>query len=801
MKIGIRWLQDFVAVENAAQAVDVLNRVGLEVEGVTSIAAGVRGVVAARIVSVEPHPGADQLKVCVVDDGTKKRTVVCGAPNAAAGRIVPYAAPGARLPELAVETRAVRGVESAGMLLSKKELGVSHDHAGLWILPNDLAPGAELDESAIGDDIIEISVTANRPDCLSVLGVAREIAAALGVALSRPPVEIAPEFRASNAHRGIKIDCPERCARYAGLVVSGLRIAPSPLAAQLRLESAGVRSISNIVDVTNYVMLELGQPLHAFDERLLTAREIVVRVARPGETIRTLDGKERALVAEDLLICDGDKPVALAGVMGGEDTEIGDDSTAVFIESARFDPVGVRRTSKRLGLASESSYRFERGVDPESVPVALARAGALMAAWGGGRAEDVALDAWPGKRDRAVVGIRPSRATHVIGVEIDAREIVDLLRPLELAADFTSADEVRVSIPGFRADLTREIDLIEEVARRVGFDNVPRTLPATHTGAATLTRTDIIIDAARDAMVGQGFSEAISLSMMNPAQLAPFVPGHGDQTAPALVRLRNPISLEMSAMRPMLAPSLVAAAAHNLARQISDVALFEVRTVFKWAGENERPREPLHAAGLLCGRRRPQKYPGPVEDVDFFDIKGACETLLESLGVAGVSYDAAGAPGWLQTGQAAMIRDGAGKRIGVLGRLAENALAPFDIAAALYVFEIDLSAIDPSLLPATRFAVWSRYPATTRDVAVVVDAAMPVGPMMEALRTAAPDVTASVELFDVYAGAGIPEGKKSFAFSITYQSLDGTLTDAEVAEKFEAGIATLAERFGAKLRS
>ncbi len=798
MKISHNWLLDYVNAPSAERVAEICNLRGMEVESVARIGFDFSGVLTALVRSVEPLAGSDHLTVCDVFDGASSHRVLCGAPNVRAGIVAAWARPGSTLPGIgAVGEKDVRGVRSAGMLVSKRELGISEDHAGIWILPESTAIGVALEDAVpVRDTVIEVDITANRPDLLSTIGFAREIAAALGVALRRPDVAMQSVGGDVASKMSVRIDAPDLCPRYTGSWVEGLCIAPSPLWMQLRLEAVGIRAINNLVDITNYVLHECGQPLHAFDPRFLAGSTIVVRAAREGETMVTLDDVERKLVATDLLICDAEKPVALAGVMGGANSLVSDSTTAVFIESAFFQPVAVRKTSQRLGLSTDSSYRFERGVDIDGVPWGLARAASLMAELGQGRVVPGMIDKYPVRWEMRNVRARASRVNWILGTELTQDRVRELLDSIEISSQAVDADSFDAHIPAFRVDLAREIDLIEEVGRLHGFGNIPYTMPATNAAAKPSAKIDRIQQRCRETLVGLGYNEVIGLSMTSAANLDKVRREPGNY-----VTIRNPLTSEMSVLRDTLLPNLFRALAFNLARQEQNVAIFETRRVFRPVAGEKFPLESLFVAGLVSGARDPQGWAQIRENVDFFDVKGAVEVLLEQLGLSTLAeFEAADDDPALTLGAAAWIRIGA-RRVGRLGRFDAEVLASFDVDAPAFGFEIDLSALADDALPKPYFKPWSRFPKTGRDIAVTVDRQTPVGPMVEALRAVDPENIARVTVFDVYTGQGVAANEKSVAFSVEIQSISRTLTAEDTNRLFEACLSVLTSRFGATLRN
>jgi phenylalanyl-tRNA synthetase beta chain len=776
MRISYRWLSEYVDVPPVEELARRLTTVGLEVEAIERLGQGLAGVVAARIVASEKHPNAEKLSVTRVDLGRgEPLQVVCGAKNYQVGDVVPLATVGTTLPGgQKIERAKLRGVESSGMLCSARELGIEADASGLLILPREVTPGTPIAKALdLEDALLEVNVTPNRPDALSHLGIAREVAAALGTKV-RPPRPALKEGGgpAADAVR-VRIEAPEKCHRYAARVVEGVRIGPSPGWLARRLEACGVRSISNVVDVTNFVLLELGHPLHAFDLDKVAGHEIVVRTARPGERLTTLDGKDRALEPDDLLIADRERGSALAGVMGGGDSEISAGTTRVLIESAWFAPGGVRRTSKRHGLKTEASYRFERGADQGMVIAALDRCAAMVAELAGGTVRAGVVDANPRPHRPSEVALRWDRPARVLGMEIprdEARRVLSGLGFVERTADGQGA---RWEVPSWRQDVSIEEDLVEELVRSKGYDAIPETLPRLALATPALPAEAQATARVRDALEAAGFSEAVNFSFVAPAELAAFDPGARP------VPLKNPISAELAVMRTSLVPSLLKNAAHDLRQRVDDVRVYEIaRTYRPEPGPGDEPaRERGELAGVLLGRRSPVSWAAGGDPVDFYDAKAAVAGVLDALGVAGVRWEAGGEP-WQHPRVSARLAASDGAPLGSVGELHPRVAAAFELPRGVLAFRLDLWALfeRAALVPQHRGI--PRFPAVLRDLAVVVDDAVRAAEVVDAVR-AEPLVEAAT-LFDVYTGAPIASGRKSLALAISYRAPERTLTDAEV---------------------
>jgi phenylalanyl-tRNA synthetase beta chain len=805
------WLKELCDFERDVTVDEVsatFTSLGLEVEKVENLASDFAGVVIAEVVATRKHPEADKLTIVAVRDadGGATTEVVCGAPNVPApgGRVL-WARPGAVLPGgTQIGKKKLKGVESAGMLCSETELGIGTDESGIVVLAAD-EQGAPLGAAAqdalrLRDVVFELSISANRPDLLGHVGLARELVARLGGRLLAPAAALA-EVEGPSPATGVAlaIDDPDGCPRYTARAITGVKVAPSPRWLRWRLAAVGVRPISNLVDVTNYVMFESGQPLHAFDATTLTSGTIRVRRARAGERMTTLDDVERALEPTDLLICDGERPIALAGVMGGRDSEVGDATTNVLLESAGFQPLAVRRTSRRLGLRSEASQRFERGVDPAGAEAVSARAAYLLAKLGGGKVARVVVDAYPRPPARAALRFRPARASALTGVALSAELCRALLERLGVAVATEAGDDALVCTPpSHRVDLDREVDLIEDVIRLHGFAHVPATLPS----AAVVPRraSDPRPAMARRALCAAGLDEAITFGFTSAARIAALGFAVGDRRAAPLA-LKNPMSLEHGVMRTTLIGNLLGALARNRKHQIEDVRLFEVGRVFlrpTSGAADALPDEPTHVAGVLAGPRGGWLVPDGT--ADFFDAKGAVERLLgELLGprVAAVRYVPGGEP-WLHPGVSARVELG-GRPLGVVGEVHPAVRAAFEIEEPCFGFELELDGFPPP--DARQMQAIHRFPANRRDLSFLVAADISADRIRDLLLGGGDPLVEGVRLLEDYRDPShVPAGKKGMLWSVTYRSHERTLTDAEVDAQHEKRVAHVLGELGATRR-
>ncbi len=802
MRISLEWLKEYVPIDlRPEDLAELLTQAGLEVENLTQWRPEFQGVVPAKLVSFRPLPGSDHLAVCRVNDGQRDYSIVCGAPNLHEGDRVVLAREGATLPGgQRIGKTSFQGVPSEGMLCSEKELGLSNEASGIMILPQTVPMGTPLEDAlGLGDWILDINVTPNRSDCLCLLGIAREIAALLNRRVCEPVPQKVPQGLPIEGLTSVEIQRPDLCARYVAELVLGVRIAPSPFWMRRRLEAVGIRSINNIVDVTNYVMMEMGQPLHAFDSDLLEEHRIVVRAAERGESFTTLDGVARALPGESLMICDGKKPVALAGIMGGQNSEIQPDSVNILLESAYFDPMGVRRTSKRTGLSTEASLRFERGIDPNGCLRAADRAAALMAELGGGQLARGAVDNYPRKINPAEIPLRVSRTNQILGTTLPGGEVRRILENLQLDVETTGPDSFRVVPPTFRVDLHREIDLIEEVARLHGFQRIPVTLPGGQVSAEKQTRLQRASRAARDHLAGFGLREVINYSFISPRELLNLRLSPDDRRAQPL-RIDNPLGEDQSIMRTTLIPALLQNAVFNFNRQNMDLKFFELGRVFLPRREGDLPEEIENLGILLTGLREEESWAKPKAEVDFFDLKGLTEGLFAALNIEDYGFiKSPSGESFLHPGRSCGLAIG-GEVVGAMGQVHPDLVQTFKMKQSVFLLELNFAAAVDKISERRVFKPIPRFPAVTRDLALIIDENIPAGEIFQTLREAGRDLCSEIRLFDLYRGNPIPAGKKSLAFHLKYQREDRTLTDDEVNEVHQNLVNRLAGKFGALLR-
>ncbi len=777
-----------------------LTLAGLEVEALEPAWPWLDEAVAAKVVSAEPAPDRPEIKICRVSTGRDELVVVCGAPNVREGMVTALVPAGTQMPDgKEVKEAELYGVRSQGMLCSERELFMVGDGSGIMEL--EAEAGTRLGEHfGLKDIVLEIGITPNRPDCLSITGVAREAAALYGLALKAPEGAFL-EDGPFEQELSISIEDPELCSRYAGILMDGIKVADSPRWMALRLLACGVRPINNIVDITNYVLLETGQPLHAFDFDTLHGGRIVVRTARAGETIVTLDGKERKLDPSVLVICDADRPVAVAGVMGGLETEVTDGTERVLIESAWFKPTSIRRTAKALKLPTEASYRFERGVDPEGQMRAARMAAGLMADLAGGRVVGI-RDENPRPHRRIKVEMRPARINSLIGAEIPAPEMARLLESIELKVTGPVTEEsMEVEIPSFRPDISHEIDLVEEVARLYGFANIPTRMPVAPLATTEAQSFKAFFDEIRAILSGEGLCEIISYSFIGPKELAAFRLDEADERMRP-VKLLNPLAEDQSIMRTFLAPCMLSAISRNTRRRNLDLHLFEIGAVFIHQAQGELPKERYQLAMAVTGRRFPLSWAWPQEPADFFDLKGRVEGLLSALNVKGVRFTPAKRtePYFVAGTQLDIEGDGA-RALGRMGQVNRAVLDAFDLEQALFLCEIDLEALSAALEERVQFRPLPRYPAVELDLALLLDDGVRASEILDFIRQKAPSILEDIVIFDLYRGKQVPKGKKSVAIRFVYRAPDRTLSDADVEQVHEPLVEALLSHFDAQLRA
>jgi phenylalanyl-tRNA synthetase beta chain len=801
MRVPRSWLADHVDVAGVpvADLAERLTFAGIEIETIHRVGDDLAGIVTARVLEVTQHPDADRLVLVRIDAGGEDRAVVCGARNFVPGDVVPWAAPGARLPGgIEIGRRQVRGAWSDGMLASARELGVFDDHSGILVLPPDTPVGADVVEAVgLRDDVLDVKTAPNRGDILSMRGIAREVALLYGKELK--PLDLAvPETGPPAADlASVAVEDPEGCPLYVARVVEGLDAArPSPLWMARRLYLYGQRPLGAVVDVTNYLLLDQGQPLHAFDLDLVPGRRIVVRRAVEGETLRTLDGRDRQLSDQDTVITSGERALALAGIMGGEDTEVRPATTRVLIESAHFPPATVRRTMRRLGMHTEGGQRWARGVDPAGAEPVCDQAAALMAALAGGTVAGGRLRAGPGLPERAAVRLDWARSSRRLGAPADPEFAATHLRSVGCRTEVADRRTVLAVPPSWRFDLELWADLEEEVARRWGYDQIPATLPAAPGGRPTPQQR--LRRQAREALAGMGVTEVQTYPFLSRAAFDRLGLPDDDPRRQTL-RLANPISEEAPELRTTLLPGLAEVARRNLARGLDGAAIYELGAVFLPDPKGDLPDEPLTLGALLAGERPAGRHDDPRRPFDFADVKGVVEGLVAALGVPGVGFRAEEPPPYHPGRCAGVFLED--RPVGACGQLHPRVAADLELPAASFAVELELApllAAVPRMRPA---ATPSPYPELSFDVAFLVPPGVAAADLEAVLREAGGELLARLALFDAYQGAPLPPGHRNLAYRVALQAPDRTLTDADGATVRDRMAALAAERLQAVLRT
>ena len=823
MKVSLKWLSEYVDVPADTKAFcDRLDLTGTGVEGVEKTGAALDGVVIGHVETCEPHPDSDHMHVVTVDVGAGEPVqVVCGAPNIAAGIKVPVATVGAVLPgDFKIKKSKLRGIASCGMCCSKRELGMGADHEGIWVLPEDAPVGMPIaDYAKLSDTVLDLEITPNRPDCLSVVGFAREVGAMYQRDWTNPLAEMAAKLAPAadgapvDEAVSVTIDDPTRCPRYTARVIRGCKVGPSPDWMVERLAAIGQRSINNVVDVTNYILFLFGQPLHAFDLDKLAGEDgrarVVIRAAEDGERLTTLDGEERVLTSDMTVIATPEQgAVALAGVMGGLDTEVTDDTVNILLEAATFEAGRTSRTSRNLGLISESSLRYERGVDDHGIEARSAAAAALIVEVAGGTVSAAAgndagiVDAWPLVSEPRALRFRMPRFCAMMGADIPRDFVEDALARLgcEVADAASDADALSVVAPTFRPDLEREIDLYEEVLRLWGMDRIPATLPGGPGRVGTRTRAEHVMDAINRTLRASGLNETMTYSFAEPGDLERLrMPAEGLGEP---VELINPLNADQSVMRQSIIPGLLRSVAYNQSRGVKNVQLYETGVVFYAHEGKKQPKEKRKVAGVLAGAMREAGWNDAPAAFDFFDGKGVVESLARELALPKLRFKALSADEapHLQPGRAAVVLSGDAE-LGWVGELHPLAVDAYQAEAPVVAFELDVDALVKAARPARDYVDVPTFPAVSMDVAFVVDEAVTCEKLMQCMSSAGGKLLEDARLFDVYRDEErVGAGKKSMAFALTYRAADRTLTSEEVDKAHERLVKKVCAATGAEVR-
>lgn len=810
MQVSIKWLKDYIDfTETPEQLADKLTMAGIPVENIIDPGEGLEKVVTGRIEKLEPHQNSDHLQICTMNVGLKENIIiVTGAQNVAEGQIVPVAMVGAHLPNgMKISKGKLRGVVSNGMLCSAQELKLDleklppEQKTGIFILPSDTPVGIPAKEVlGLNDVVLEFELTANRADCFSVVGLVREIAAITGNKPHFPEIKVTEDDETKLGDIfSVEIADPDLCSRFSTRMLKNVKIGPSPEWMQQRLEGAGIRSINNVVDVTNFVMIELGHPMHAYDYDKITGKKLIARRAIEGEELHTLDDTSRKAKGEMLVIADSEKAAGLAGIMGGFETEITDTTTTVVLESADFYGPCIRRTARACGLSSEASGRFERGVDSETTIKALDRAAQLLQEMGACTVCEGIVDVYPNPKQANYVTFTPEQINNHLGTNIAKDVMLNIITSVGFDVTKDENDEITVKVPSWRNDVTCMADISEEIARLHGFDKIKSTLPNGVSMQGTQSAKQTFIDKVKASLSSQGLYETISFALTNEETFNKLnIPQ--DSPLRKAVPIMNPLSDEYPLVRTTLLSSIFDNLARNLARKNDDVALFEVGSVFfpKALPVTELPDEVVKIAGAITGRRNAQGWNQANDMVDFYDAKGIIEELLANLRVTRYTVEA-GTHYAMHPGKTALFKKGRDV-IATVGEVHPAVLSAYGITKPVYIFELDATTVMKYMAKDLKYKALPKYPATSRDLAMLVDVDVNAADIEKAMTKAAGQNLTQITLFDVYTGKQVEEGKKSLAFSLTFQSNDKTLTDAEIDPAIEKIVTKLQKDFNANLR-
>ena len=799
MKAPLKWLKDYVDIEISNEELsDKLTLAGLEVSDIQVIGGSWDKVVVGKILEINPHPNADRLRLATVDMGKGNQTVVCGAPNLVVGDNIAFAFAGAKLIDghtgktEELKPAKIRGVESSGMVCSEKELGMSENHEGILVLPADFEIGKPL-RDYLGDAIFDIDITPNRADCLSIMGIAREIAALTGKPFKMPDLSYPESDKPVQSYASVEIKAPDLCPRYCATIIEGITIGPSPRWMQDRLIACGARPINNMVDVTNYVMLEFGQPLHSFDYKQVRGNKIIVRRAAEGETMYTLDEQDRKFDSNILLIADAERPVAVAGVMGGLSSEIREFTTSILLESANFSQAAIHHGSQELKLASEASARFEKGLNPGLSIMAAKRATQLIVQLGGGKAARGVIDVYPGKKDGKPVSVNEHDVKRLLGIDLKLDAIKKSLDLLGLPCKI-KCKNVLVDDPWWRNDINCTADLVEEVARITGYDNIPETmlsssLPCGESAPIVSFRQDL-----KSFLVSTGFQEIITYPLTS-QEVMQKLSASPDAKPVEMLKIANPMSRELEYLRTSLRMGVLSVLSRSQRIRENNIRLFEVAKVFIPRAK-DLPRENEILCGLVDTVTPEVYWQSKPQPVDFYFVKGVVETLLARFGIKADFVP--GKDATLNPAKSADIMVGSNK-IGVIGEVHPVVLKNFDVSDSAFLFELDVDKLVTLASKPLVFKAVSKYPSITRDIAMLVDAAVTYQKIVDIVK--AFSLVSDMQLFDLYEGKQVPEGKKSMAFRLTYQAADHTLKDEEVDKVQQRILERLSKELGATLRS
>lgn len=798
MQVSYNWLKDYVNInQSPTELAELLTQAGLDVDLIEYQGQGLEDIVIGEILEIAKHPNADKLSLTRVNVGTEVLEIVCGAGNIFAGAKVPIAKIGVTLPDGHKITKAkLRGVTSSGMICSEDELGlVEERQPGVMIIDRECKVGDSfIQVMNLNDIIFHLDLTPNFAHCLSMLGVAREIVARINSKLKRPTIGLKESSTSTADLAEVIIQSIELCPRYTARVIRGIKVGESPEWLQERLIKAGMRPINNVVDITNYVLMETGQPLHAFDYDKIADHKIVIRTATAGEKIVTLDDKEHELTSDVLCICDAEKPICIAGVMGGANSEVTVETRNILLESAYFDPISVRKTARRYGIPSEASHRFERGVDIESVVAASNRAAQLLQELAGGEISAGLIDNYPEVKKPLVIRLRKERVSSLLGIELTTAKIKELLERLSFVVSEVIGEDLDVTVPGFRGDVTREADLIEEVARLYGYNNIPAQLPVGKYRMGKLTPSQLLENQTREFMNAVGLNEIMSFSFVNP-NIYEKLNLSDDHEWRNSIKLLNPLNEEYAVMRRTLLADLLKVIGFNVKRKIEEVQVFELSRVYQ-PTEADLPHEPRKLSAAISGLKGNGDWNQNAKG--FYYLKGILDEYAAKFGLGELRYEQ-GIHDSFHPGRTAIVK-ARGVTLGYLAEIHPDVLANFDLKDRTTVFEIDFEKVAELVDNSKKYAELPKYPALTRDLALILDAEISAQAVVDIIKSVGSEYLEHVELFDIYQGAQVPQGKKSMAFAMSYRAKECTLTDEVINPIIEELLTKLKSKLGAEIR-
>ena len=792
MKISYKWLKEYIDIDlSIDELAQKITDSGIEVEEIISLVPEYTNIVLGKVVQKEKHPDADKLSICKVSTGTEEFQVICGAPNVESGQMVPFAFTGAVLPNgMKIKKAKIRGVESYGMICSKEELGLEVKSDGIWPLETDQLPGTDINRvlENYHDYILDLFVTSNRPDCLSHIGIAREIAAFTGKKVKWPDTTVVESVTTRTEDNiDVFIGYNQGCPRYAARVIKNVKIGPSPDWLVQKLEAIGLRAINNVVDVTNFVLNELGQPLHAFDYDLIEDKKIIVRSSKKGEKFKTLDDKERVLPENTVMICDGKKPVAIGGIMGGQNSEVSDSTKNILLESAYFNPENIALSTRKLEMMTDASQRFEKGTDYDNVLVALNRAAGLIRQLAGGEILAGVLDCYPETIDKRTVAFNPRRVNRILGSSLEDETIFETLAKLNLAKT-----EQGIAIPSYRVDINEEIDLIEEVARLTNLDNLPTSIVEPVYIDQQTEEKDFFITLIREALVGLGLQEIFTNSMLSTKTSAKMKNEHP-------VKILNPISDDLSTMRTSLLPGILTCIEYNQNRYNTDLKIFEIGRIFLNKSGNALPEQPVRFAFALTGLRQPQFWENQSARTDFYDLKGLTEALFDKLHIENIGFEIVTDLEYFENDFVLDVSK-ENQKLGIIGKVNTKLSSQFGIEKDIFFADFSLDHLIKFISGDKKYKIIGKYPYIEKDLALIFENNIPAVEVIKFIKSQGGKLLRKVDIFDVYSGQNISENLKSVAFRLVFQSDERTLQDNEVDQIFRKIIRQTEKEFNASLR-